>query len=108
MEERETCVDERTSEQDIQPELQQLKRELAVQQATHAGAEATQAATQAGQGATNAAAHAGTLSTFVVGGVALSVGMFLALALVIPIGASRCAFCTQEVGGGTFRANPAT
>jgi hypothetical protein len=56
--------------------------ELAVQQATQAGTEATQAATQAGHAATNAAAHAGTWSTFVVGGVALGVGMFLALALV--------------------------
>jgi hypothetical protein len=37
-------------------------------------------------GATSAAAAAGTWSTFIVGGVALSVGMFLALALV---GAAR-------------------
>jgi hypothetical protein len=79
-------VDERTSEQDLKSDLQDLKTELAVQQATQAGAEATQAATQAGQAATNAAAHAGTWSTFVTGGVALSVGMFLALALV---GATR-------------------
>ena len=69
-------VDERRSEQDLKSELQDLKTELAVQQATQAGAEATQAATQAGQAATNAAAHAGTWSTFVTGGVALSVGMF--------------------------------
>ena len=69
-------VDERRSEQDLKSELQDLKTELAVQQATQARAEATQAATQAGQAATNAAAHAGTWSTFVTGGVALSVGMF--------------------------------
>ena len=51
-----------------------------------AGAQATQAAVQAGQAATSTAAAAGTWSTFVVGGVALCVGMFLALALV---GAAR-------------------
>jgi hypothetical protein len=76
-------VDERTSEQDLKAEIEKLKTDMAVQQATQAGAEATQAATQAGQAATNAAAHAGTWSTFVAGGVALSVGMFLARALVI-------------------------
>jgi len=68
-------VDERTSEQDLKAEIEKLKTDMAVQQAT-------QAATQAGQAATNAAAHAGAWSTFVAGGVALSVGMFLALALV--------------------------
>jgi large conductance mechanosensitive channel len=26
----------------------------------------------------------------------------------IPVGASRCAFCTQEVGSGSFRPTPAT
>jgi hypothetical protein len=62
-------------------EVQQLKTDLAVQQAVQAGAEATQAATQAGQAATNAATHAGTWSTFIAGGVALTVGMFLALAV---------------------------
>ena len=62
-------------------DVQQLKTDLAVQQAVQAGAEATQAATQAGQAATNAAAHAGTMMTFVAGGVALTLGMFLALAV---------------------------
>ncbi len=56
---------------DLQSEVQDLKAAMAVQEAT-----------QAGQAATNAAAHAGTWSTFVVGGVALSVGMLLGLALV--------------------------
>ena len=79
-------VAERTSEQDLRSEVQDLKTEMAVQQATQAGADATLAATQAGQAATSAAAHAGTWSTFVTGGVALSIGMFLALALV---GAAR-------------------
>ena len=64
-----------TSEQDLKGEIEQLKTAVAVQEASMAGAQATQAAT-----------HAGTWSTFVVGGVALSVGMFLALALV---GATR-------------------
>jgi Flp pilus assembly protein TadB len=73
-----TSIAEHKSEQDMQSELQQLKTELAVQQATQAGTEAT----QAGHAATNAAAHAGTWSTFVVGGVALGVAMFLALALL--------------------------
>jgi hypothetical protein len=67
---------------DLQREIQELKTAMAVQEATMAGAEATQAATQAGQAATNAAAHAGTWSTLIAGGVALSVGMFLAMALV--------------------------
>jgi hypothetical protein len=75
-----------TSTQDLKDEIQALKTAMAVQEATMAGAQSTQAATQAGQAATSAAAAAGTWSTFVVGGVALSVGMFLALALV---GAAR-------------------
>ena len=75
-----------TSNQDLKAEIQELKTAMAVQEATMAGAQSTQAATQAGQAATSAAAAAGTWSTFVVGGVALSVGMFLAIALV---GAAR-------------------
>jgi hypothetical protein len=75
-----------TSNQALKDQIEQLKTALAVQEATMAGAQATQAATQAGQAATSAAAAAGTWSTFVVGGVALSAGMFLAIALV---GATR-------------------
>jgi hypothetical protein len=75
-----------TSKDDLKDEIQALKTAMAVQEATMAGAQATQAAAQAGQAATATAAAAGTWSTFVVGGVALSVGMFLALALV---GATR-------------------
>jgi hypothetical protein len=75
-----------TSSQSLKDEIEALKTAMAVQEATMAGAQATQAATQAGQAATSAAAAAGTWSTFVVGGVALSVGMFLALAIV---GAAR-------------------
>lgn len=71
-----------TSPQDLKDEIEALKTAMAVQEATMAGAHATQAAVQAGQAATSTAAAAGTWSTFVVGGVALSVGMFLALALV--------------------------
>jgi hypothetical protein len=75
-----------TSNQSLKDQIEELKKAMAVQEATMAGAQATQAATQAGQAATQTAAAAGTWSTFVVGGVALSVGMFLAIALV---GASR-------------------
>ncbi|MDX6542077.1 MAG: hypothetical protein QOI71_3687 [Gaiellales bacterium] len=75
-----------TSNEKLKEEIEQLKTAMAVQEATMAGAQSTQAATQAGQAATSAAAAAGTWSTFVVGGVALSVGMFLAVALV---GAAR-------------------
>jgi hypothetical protein len=71
---------------DLRGEIEELKRAMAVQEATFAGAQATQAATQAGMAATQTAAAAGTWSTFVVGGVALGVGMLLALALV---GAAR-------------------
>jgi hypothetical protein len=75
-----------TSTQSLKSEIEALKTAMAVQEATMAGAQATQAATQAGQASTAAAAAAGTWSTFVVGGVALSVGMALAVALV---GAAR-------------------
>jgi hypothetical protein len=75
-----------TSNEALKHEIEKLKTAMAVQEATMAGGQATQTATQAGQAATSAAAAAGTWSTFVVGGVALSVGMFLALALV---GAAR-------------------
>jgi hypothetical protein len=75
-----------TSTQNLKDEIEKLKTAMAVQEASMAGAQATQAATQAGQASTAAAAAAGTWSTFVVGGVALSVGMFLAVALV---GAAR-------------------
>ena len=71
-----------TSNVSLKDEVEGLKTAMAVQEATMAGAQATQAATQAGQATTSAATAAGTWSTFVVGGVALSVGMFLALALV--------------------------
>jgi hypothetical protein len=63
-------------------EVQDLKTQLAVQQATMTGAQATQAATQAGQASTNAAAHAGTWSTFIGSGAALVVGMALGIAIV--------------------------
>jgi hypothetical protein len=71
-----------TSTQNLKEEIEKLKTAMAVQEASMAGAQATQAATQAGQASTAAATAAGTWSTFVVGGVALSVGMFLAVALV--------------------------
>ena len=71
-----------TSTQTLKDEIDELKTAMAVQEATMAGAQSTQAATQAGQAATSAAAAAGTWSTFIVGGIALSVGMLLSIALV--------------------------
>jgi hypothetical protein len=73
-------------------EIENLKREVAVQAATQAGQAATMAATQAGQAATtaaaqagtaatNAAAQAGTVAMVVAGAVALIVGMFLGLTI---------------------------
>jgi outer membrane murein-binding lipoprotein Lpp len=61
----------KTAVSDLQSDVQQLKTDFAVQQAVQAGSEATQAAT-----------HAGTWSTMLTGGLALIVGMFVALAVV--------------------------
>jgi hypothetical protein len=77
---------------DLRMEIEELKREVAVQGATQAGAQSTQAATQAGQAsttaasqaglaATNTAAQMGTMSTMAAGFVALVVGIFLGLAM---------------------------
>lgn len=65
---------------DVRQEIQELRKDIEVQAATHAGAQATQAATQAGAQATQAATQAGTWSTMVAGSAGLVVGMFLALA----------------------------
>jgi hypothetical protein len=54
---------------DLRQEIQELRREMEVQAATNAGAQATQAAT-----------HAGTWSTMLAGSGGLIVGLFLALA----------------------------
>jgi hypothetical protein len=54
---------------DVRQEIQDLRKDLEVQAATQAGANATQAAT-----------HAGTWSTMVAGSAGLVVGMLLALA----------------------------
>ncbi len=54
---------------DVRQEIQDLRKNMEVQAAKQAGANATQAAT-----------HAGTWSTMVAGSVGLIVGMFLALA----------------------------
>jgi len=67
---------------DLAKEVQDLKTELKVQQATQAGESATMAATQAGQASTVAAAQAGTWVTLGVGGAALAIGMFLAAAVI--------------------------
>jgi len=89
--------------EEVQKEVESLKRELAVQSATQAGAlatisasqagqAATTAATQAGQAATTAAAQAGlatttaaaqagTITTVGAGFVALVVGVFIGLTM---------------------------
>lgn len=54
----------------LQREVQGLRKDMEVQAATEAGANATQAAT-----------HAGTWSAMIAGAAGLVVGMFLALAL---------------------------
>jgi hypothetical protein len=53
----------------------------ATQAATQAGAEATQAAVQAGQATTMAAAQAGLASSVAAGAVAMVVGLFLGMAI---------------------------
>ena len=61
----------RSDANNVQQEIQELRKAIEVQAATEAGANATQAAT-----------HAGTWSTMLAGGLGLVAGMFLALALV--------------------------
>jgi hypothetical protein len=56
---------------DLHQEVQDLKKNLEVQAATTAGAQATQAA-----------AHAGTWATMAAGASGLIVGMFLGIVLV--------------------------
>lgn len=81
-----------TSTEELQQQVQDLRKDHEVQVATQAGAqatqsaaqagaEATQAAMQAGQASTFAATHAGTWSTMAAGWVAFVVGMFLGLAV---------------------------
>ncbi|MDQ4095570.1 MAG: hypothetical protein M3174_05115 [Actinomycetota bacterium] len=80
------------STEDLQKDLQELRKEFEVQAATQGGAQATQAATQAGAQATQTAAQAGQMSTFAAaqagtwstiaaGWVAMVVGIFLGLAI---------------------------
>ncbi|MDQ4145129.1 MAG: hypothetical protein M3198_15590 [Actinomycetota bacterium] len=69
------------STEELQQDLQDLRREHEVQAATQAGAQATQAATQAGQASTMAATQAGTWSTMAAGWVGMVVGLFLGLAI---------------------------
>jgi hypothetical protein len=58
-----------TETTNVLQDVQELRKQLEVQAATQAGANATQAAT-----------HAGTWSTMVAGSAGLVVGVFLALA----------------------------
>jgi hypothetical protein len=67
-----TQTDSRTQtsrDDELRQQVQDLRREMEVQAATNAGAQATQAAT-----------HAGTWATMLAGSVGLIVGLFLALA----------------------------
>ena len=82
-----------TESNDVQQEVQDLRRDhdvqaatqagaQATQAATQAGAQATQAATQAGQAATQAAAVSGLAAAVGSGFVAFIVGIFLGMAIV--------------------------
>jgi hypothetical protein len=74
---------------EMQEDIQTVKRDLAVQAATQAGAQATQAATQAGQAATTAAVQAGQATTMAAaqGGLAMTVGAgFVAFVIGIFLG----------------------
>lgn len=66
---------------DVQEGIQTVKRELAVQEATQAGALATLAATQAGVATTTAAAQVGMAAAVVAGAGAFIVGTFLGLTI---------------------------
>lgn len=81
-----------TSTEELQGQVQELRKDHEVQvaaqsgaQATQAaaqvGAEATQAAMQAGQASTFAATHAGTWSTMAASWIAFVVGIFMGLAI---------------------------
>lgn len=76
----------------LRQDVENLKREHEVTEATQAGAqatqaaaqagaEATQAAVQAGQATTMGASQAGLMATVVAGATALVVGMFLGIAI---------------------------
>ena len=67
--------------QSVQQDVEDLKKEQAVQAATQAGAQATQAATQAGQASTTAAAQVGLAAAVISGAVGLLVGIFLGMAI---------------------------
>lgn len=81
-----------TTSEDLQGQVQELRKDFEVQAATQGGAHATQAATQAGANATQAAAQAGqmstmaaaqagTWSTIAAGWTSMVVGIFLGLAI---------------------------
>jgi hypothetical protein len=74
-----------TSSEDLQQQVQELRKDFEVQAATQSGAQATQAAgqtaAQAGQMSTMAAMQGGTLSTIAAGWISMVVGIFLGLAI---------------------------
>lgn len=80
------------STEDLQGQVQELRKDFEVQAATQGGAQATQAATQAGAQAAQAATQAGTMSTMAAtqagtwstiaaGWISMVVGIFLGLAI---------------------------
>ncbi|MQB02179.1 MAG: hypothetical protein GEU78_18330 [Actinobacteria bacterium] len=70
-----------TNTEELQEQVQELRKDHEVQMATQGGAQATQTATQAGQASTMAATQAGTWSTMAAGWIGMVVGMFLGLAI---------------------------
>jgi hypothetical protein len=70
-----------TTSEDLQSQVQELRKDFEVQAATQGGAQATQAATQAGQMSTMAATQAGTWATMAAGWIGMVIGMFLGLAI---------------------------
>ena len=65
-----TTTEFETTNSNLEQEVQKLRKDMEVQAATEAGANATQAAT-----------HAGTWSAMVAGAAGLVVGMFLGITL---------------------------
>jgi ElaB/YqjD/DUF883 family membrane-anchored ribosome-binding protein len=62
---------------ELEEKVHELSKNVAVQQATLSGAQATQAAAQAGMTSTFAATQTGTWAVMATGGISLVVGIFL-------------------------------
>jgi len=66
-----TTTEFETTNSNLEQEVQKLRKDMEVQAATEAGANATQAAT-----------HAGTWSAMIAGAVGVVVGMFMGITLI--------------------------